>query len=153
MDQAKRKFVEKEFVELLKKLKPDTKGKWGVMSAQQMVEHMSDAFRNASGKLKLPLITPADKLASFQNFALSDKPFKENTKNVLMSETPPAVKNADIQSAIAELDAEIKYFITQYEGNPDFSFTNPFFGELNFAGQISLLHKHAVHHATQFGLM
>jgi hypothetical protein len=30
---------------------------------------------------------------------------------------------------------------------------NPFFGDLNFAENVHLLHKHALHHLRQFGVV
>ena len=153
MDEAKRNFLEHEFVELLMDLRPMAKGKWGVMNGQQMVEHMSEAFRNASGKLVQPMVTPPEKLESYKAFAMSDKPFKENTKNSLMKDTPPELTCRNMTTALNELASEIKYFFEVYDANPSLTNKNPFFGELNFSEQVALLYKHAVHHARQFELM
>ena len=54
--------------------------------------------------------------------------------------------------AIAELQIEIDYFFEVYNGKPELRMTNPFFGNLNYEEQVQLLHKHATHHARQFGL-
>jgi len=43
--------------------------KWGTMNAQQMVEHLSDTFRMASGKISFPMEVPAsaiDKMRAFK---------------------------------------------------------------------------------------
>jgi hypothetical protein len=42
-------------------------------------------------------------------------------------------------------------FVNYFKGNESKLVMNPFFGELNFEQQVRLLHKHAMHHARQFG--
>ena len=137
----------------MQSLKADAKGSWGVLNGQQMVEHMSDSIRVASGRDKMPLHTPVEQVGAYKNFAMSDKEFKPNTKNALMSETPTAIRNTNIQEAIKELENEISAFINYFETNKGAILTNPFFGDLNFEEWTHLLHKHAVHHCKQFGLI
>jgi hypothetical protein len=150
---SKLNFLKNEFPKLLQSLKADANGNWGVMNGQQMIEHMSDSVRIANGKEKTTVVTPAEKVETFKNFAMSDKEFKPNTKNVLMSETPLRIRNANVQEAIKELENELAEFINHFEKNKNGIITNPFFGDLNFEEWTHLLHKHAVHHAKQFGLM
>ncbi len=47
-----------------------------------MVEHLTDAVKNASGKLILPVLNEGEKLQKFKEFLMSDIPFKENTKTL-----------------------------------------------------------------------
>lgn len=54
----KLEFLKIEFPKLVSSLKADDKGSWGVMNAQQMVEHMSDSLRIANGKDKMQLHIP-----------------------------------------------------------------------------------------------
>lgn len=146
-------FLEIEFPKLLHSLSPETKGDWGVLNAQQMVEHMSDSLRIANGRDKMPLHTAVEQVALFKNFAMSDKAFKPNTKNALMGENPSAIRNVSMNEAINELENEISLFINYFENNKGATLTNPFFGDLNFEEWIHLLHKHAIHHCKQFGLI
>jgi hypothetical protein len=111
-------FIRNEFPKMLQQLDPHAKGIWGVMNAQQMVEHMSDMFRNANGKLKIPLHTPADKVGAFKAFAMSDKEFKQNTNNPLLPETPDPIKNSSMQASISELQSEVNDFFSFFEKNP-----------------------------------
>lgn len=53
---VKETFLKTEFIPLLHKLNSTDKGSWGVLNAQQMVEHFADSVMNASGKLILPQI-------------------------------------------------------------------------------------------------
>jgi hypothetical protein len=58
-----------------------------------------------------------------------------------------------MEASIEELKSTIQEFISYFEKNKDATLTNPFFGELNFEEWTKLLHKHAVHHCKQFGLI
>jgi hypothetical protein len=142
----------KNFPKTLSILDPTLKGKWGKMNAQQMVEHMSFAFRWANGRSQTkPAYSPEITQKSYQ-FMMTEKPFRENTPNQLISDEPYAWKHAKMSDAIAELQSEIDHFFEVYSGKPELRMINPFFGNLNFEEQVQLLHKHAVHHAKQFGL-
>lgn len=146
-------FLQNDFIFLLKHLAPDAKGKWGVMNGQQMVEHFIDVLKSASGKLKLPVLNEGERLEKFRAFLMSESPFKENTKNPLLSDSPASTRHSTMQGAIAELQLEMNDLVSLFEGNPTFTTKNPFFGELNYEEVIQLLHKHAIHHLKQFGLV
>lgn len=148
----KLEFLLKTFPKKLKFLAPDTKPDWGKMSVQQMVEHMSEAIRNASGKLHYEVLTPAEKLPVYRDFMLSDKSFKPDTINPMMPTTPLPAKHVDLLSAIAELEVELNDFVSAYKEDPYHKITNPIFGELNFEQWTHLLCKHAIHHLKQFGI-
>ena len=84
---------------------------------------------------------------------MSDKPFKENTKNPLLGEEPAALRYKTVQGAIGALQQELIYFFEAFEKNPALITRNPFFGDLNFEQNVQLLHKHAIHHLSQFGVV
>jgi hypothetical protein len=122
------------------------------MTLQQMIEHFSDSVRIASGKTVITkLVTPPENLERMRSFIMSETPFRENTRNPLLPELPPPVKNATIEKAIEELQAELSFFFNVFEKNKLQFTLNPFFGELNYAENIQLLYKHAIHHLKQFG--
>jgi len=148
----KKKILKEEFTKLLSSLPSEQKGKWGKMNAQQMVEHMSYSFRLGSGRhIEKPLYNPEITQKGY-NFIMTEKPFRENTPNQLLPDEPPVCKNKNMADAIAELQSEIDYFFKVYSENQGLRTINPFFGNLNFEEQVQLLHKHATHHARQFGL-
>ena len=150
--QRKADFLRHEYTKVLLRLDADAPRKWGKMNVQQMIEHMSDYVRIANGKTKMQVVTPEDKLPRMQGFLASEKPFPENTPNVLMSDTPAPVKHATKQDAINELQSEIDHFFAVHEQDAGKITANPFFGDLGFDQQVQLLHKHATHHLRQFGL-
>ena len=146
-------FLKNDFISLLKQTSTDTLPAWGKMGLQQMVEHFSDAVRSASGKLSITQIfTPEENLPKMRAFLMSDKPFRENTPNPLMPETPGPVRNKTIDEALAELRQEIDTFFSVFQNNNQQQTRNPFFGDLDFEQNVQLLYKHALHHLRQFGL-
>jgi len=145
-------FFKEQYIPLIKKLKGNEKGNWGVLSAQGMIEHMSESIANASMRIVHALHTPPELVERYKSFALSDKEFKPGTKNALMTDEAPALRHSSIDNAIKELEEEIKEFLAFYEHKPESIVLNPFFGDLNYSEWLHLLHKHAVHHLKQFNL-
>jgi hypothetical protein len=152
MNTEKLHFLKHDFVPLLKQLAADTKPKWGVMNAQQMVEHFSTTLRYANGRTRLSLHTSEDILPKVRAFMLSEKPFRENTKNPMMEEEPASLKHNSLQESVAELQEELNAFFVVFENDPLLITSNPIFGELTYEENIHLLYKHAQHHLKQFEL-
>lgn len=145
-------FLKEKFIPALKKIVPGTKGNWGVMSPQQMIEHFGDSLANAYGKLVLPYVSPPERKEALHNFLMSDLPFKENTKNPLLPETPHAPRFSGMEEALEKLQKRIDIFFETFEKDPQLTTTNPIFGALNFDENVHLLYKHAKHHLKQFGI-
>ncbi len=152
MIKAKLNFLINVYPGLLRKIDPSTKGEWGKMNVQQMIEHMSDSLREANGKSPRTIVTLETNLSKMKEFLMSEKEFRPNTKNVMMGEEPLPVRNASVQESIDELEKELKDFVKHYKGRGELIVTNPFFGDLNFDEWIQLVHKHALHHLKQFGV-
>lgn len=154
MNAAKIDFLKRRFIPLLKQIPSDTPPQWGKMTLQQMIEHFTDSVRIASGKtVHTDILTPPENFQRVRDFMLSDKPFRENTANPLMPAVPAPVKNISCNAALEELENEIKHFFSVFEKNNLRVTRNPFFGDLNYEENIHLLHKHALHHLRQFGVM
>ena len=128
----KEEFLKSEYIPILQQLSDNEVGLWGVLTPQGMIEHMTDSFGIAYGRIKQELQTKPEMLDRMRKFVLSDLPFKENTKNALMSETPAPLRKNSITEAITELENEIKEFMTFYQNHPWHKELNPFFGELNY---------------------
>lgn len=148
----KANFLRNEYCNILNELPADATRLWGKMNVQQMIEHMSDYLRIASGKTPTEIHTPEENIGRMQSFLETEKPFRENTPNQLMSDEPPALRNTTKAEAVNELQQEINHFFEVFEKDQDRSIKNPFFGLLNFNQQVQLLHKHSTHHLRQFGL-
>lgn len=152
MDNEKLTFLKKEYIPLLQQIPEDTGPAWGLMNLQQMVEHMQGAVDIASGRSAYAGEWVSPNHAQARAFLMSDKPFRENTKNPLLPQEPLAVRNHTLQGAIGELQSSLLEFFHAFESEPGKRVFNPIFGELDFEGQTMLLYKHALHHLRQFGV-
>ena len=151
----KENFLRSRFVSYLQQLHPATPPQWGRLSVQGMIEHFAyDALRNANGKLKYeqPVLKP-EQVQRMRDFLASEKPFRENTKNPLMTEEPAPLQHQTVQAGIGALQLELIDFFRAYETDPSKVIVNPFFGVLNFEQNVQLLYKHALHHLRQFGVV
>ncbi|MFN4006266.1 MAG: hypothetical protein ACK4HE_02025 [Chitinophagaceae bacterium] len=151
--EAKIEFLKTKFIPLLQTIPPNTKGQWGVLSLQQMIEHMGDAFKNAAGKLILPPLTSGETLEKMRAFLMSEKPFKENTQNPYMDAKGAPTRQPNVTAAISRLEKSIADFFNHFAANPNATTSNAFFGELTFEQNVQLLYKHALHHLKQFGVV
>lgn len=154
MSIAKENFLRTRFVQCLQQLDPSTPPRWGKMNVQQMIEHFGgDALRVANGRLKFDkIVVPPERYEKLREFMLSEKPFRENTQNPLLEETPAPLRYKTVQAAIGALQQELICFFEVFEKNPNLATKNPFFGDLNFDQNVHLLYKHAIHHLRQFGV-
>lgn len=150
--EIKKAFLRNEYTAILKTIPSNAERRWGKMNLQQMIEHMTDSVSWATGKCIFNLVTLEENVPKMQAFLISEKPFKENTPNNLISETPPVIRNSSVNDSIEELQNEIDLFLHQFEVEGKEKTLNPFFGELTFDMWVQLLHKHAWHHLRQFGV-
>ncbi len=139
-------------IETLNNLEAKQKPAWGNMSAQRMVEHLTDTFQIATGKNPQPLLIPEDKIEKMQGFLETDKPMARNI------EVPHAPKEAklrqdDLELAIDEFVEEWVLFENQYSNNPEKTENHSYYGPLNFDKWRKLNDKHLNHHFEQFGLI
>lgn len=147
-------FLQNDVIPKLRSADPSTPPKWGKMSFQHMVEHMVLVMKNANGKLKTTeMKTPADQVPAFQQFIMSDKAFRENTKSPAFPEEPLPLRFETVEQGINKLETEISDFFNVYNETQGLKITNPVFGDLDYEHAVTLLYKHANHHLKQFGLI
>jgi hypothetical protein len=151
--QEKISFLQNNLLAAVNSLQGNEVPKWGKMNAQQAIEHMSAFFALSFGKVKMPLVSPEEKLPQLQAFILSDIPFKENTKAAVLPEEPLPVRNDTLDAAKEELTASVHAFFTHFEINPTVTELHPIFGNLDYKHWVHLHYKHVVHHMTQFHLL
>lgn len=153
MNQQQVNFLKNEAVFHLKHLAPDAKGAWGKMNGQQMVEHMAEMMKVANGRIHRAALPDKERMAKTYAWLMTDKPFRENTINPLLSEEPNPTEYNTMQQAIEALQKELDHFFEVFESTPGLRIENPIFGNLNFDEQVQLLYKHFQHHLKQFGLI
>lgn len=149
------KFIATDLETLLPyfdKLQADTRPLWGNMSAQRMVEHLTDTLRIATGETPYPLEIPEDKIERMVAFLDTDKPMAQGLK-VSFAPEDAKLRHEEIDLAIDEyvdvwLDLE-----TLYTVNPGLKNPHPYYGPLDFDQWKRLHSKHLTHHFMQFGLL
>ncbi len=149
---AKAKFLKRDLVQLIQKIPANTQPVWGKMNLQQMIEHLAEYVAMAYGNPEMQLITEEEKVPKIQEWLKTEKPFKENTPNSLLPDTPPPVEFATREEAIEDLQLELNNFFQEFDTTKKKYVMNPFMGELDYGMSIQLLYKHATHHLRQFGV-
>jgi len=134
------------------KLEESSSPEWGNMSAQRMVEHLTDGINMSTGIGDFQLEIPEDRVSKMVQFLDSDKPMAQNIQvSFAKSDTP--LRNEDLDDAIDEFTLTWVDFEELYENQPNFSALHPYYGNLNFEQWKRLHSKHFTHHFNQFGLI
>ena len=134
------------------KLTENTQPLWGAMSAQRMVEHLTDTLRIACGENPQNLVIEEEKLPTMLRFLESDKPMaKEIQVPFALPNTP--LRNEELELAVDEYVDVWLQFEDVYASNPELTHVHPYYGALNESQWRRLHSKHVTHHFTQFGLI
>ena len=152
MSLGKENFLRTRLVGYFQQLHPATEPRWGQMDLRQVVEHLADAVTISSGKRVInEQFTRPEELESMRDFLRSDRRFGRNIPNPWI-QSPILYRHNTLRSAIADLHQELIYFFEVFDAEPGKTTQSPFFGELDFEGNIRLLYKHSLHHLRQFGV-
>jgi hypothetical protein len=122
------------------------------MSAQRMVEHLTDGINMSMGNGNYELEIPEDRVTKMVLFLESDKPMAQNIQVSFATPDTP-LRNADLEEAIDEYTLAWVDFEELNENQPDFTAIHPYYGNLNFEQWKRLHSKHFTHHFIQFGLL
>lgn len=141
-----------EIIQKLDKLNADSKPSWGSMSAQRMVEHLTDTIKIASGKSKFPLEIPEDRIEKMVGFLDSDKPMARGIE-VPFAKKETELRNEEIELAIDEFLLEWIDFEEHYASDENRTELHPYYGQLNYEQWLRLHAKHLTHHFEQFGIL
>ena len=148
-------FIETDlstFLEVFKNLDASTKPLWGNMSAQRMVEHLTDGINMSRGIGDHQLTVPAEKAEQLKQFLHTDKPMAQNIQ-VPFALPNTALRNADLDDAIDEFTITWVDYEEEQELEPEKQAIHPFYGNLTREEWLKVHAKHFTHHFKQFGLM
>lgn len=146
------KFFNQEVPGYLKKLKAETRPKWGTMGPAEMINHLRQGLALSMDDSKRNITTPKDKLPGMKAFLMGDKPFPPNRNKpdeynkYQFSETEFIDKKVELLRAVIALQVHFKK-------NPEFTSIHPSFGVLNKDEWLQLHYKHIRHHFSQFNLI
>jgi hydroxymethylglutaryl-CoA reductase len=140
------------FLEVIANLKENQKPIWGKMSAQRMIEHLTDSIRMSCGLENNVLQVPEEKIERMQAFLASEKPMAKNIEVSFAKENTP-LRNLDMELAIDEFTMAWVDFEEIYSEDQKKVAVHPHYGHLNYEKWIALHIKHFTHHFSQFGLI
>lgn len=149
--QEQKAYLLNQLINDFKAIPQPAKANWGKMNFNQMLEHLIDSCKNASGEISFDTIhSPEERIPAMQAFLMTDKLFKPETKNSMMGEEPAPVMNDNTNALFDELQSQLNRFSARFENQPDLLVRNPIFGDLNEEHWTRLLYKHCIHHLHQF---
>ncbi len=149
--QEQKEYLLDQLVNDFRSLSQPANANWGKMNFNQMLEHLIEACKNASGDIVFDTFhTPEERLPAMQAFLMTDKLFKPETKNAMMGEEPAPVKNENTNALLDELQSQIHRFYERFQQDENLVARNPIFGDLNEELWTRLLYKHCIHHLHQF---
>lgn len=137
----------RELRERLDRLTPDTAARWGKFTAPQMVCHLADCLKMATGELPVPSKNLPIRFTPLKQLIIYVLPFPKGapTAPQLISRKP-AEWSGEVQLLRNEFDSFVKR-------GPSGKFVpHPAFGTLTPKSWGVLVYKHMHHHLTQFGV-
>ena len=147
----------RNYLPLLQNLNPNAKGIWGVMSPQNMVEHLGGVFYSTAMGKGGSLIYPPEQAAKMKaRFMGAYYPFPKNIKRPGTHDkptVPPPLRYGSLEEAIQKLEGAAELFIRTYQTNPEKTDSHGFFGDLTMEEWLHFHIKHIEHHFRQFGLL
>lgn len=135
----------------LQRLQSDQVPNWGEMTAQRMVEHLTDSIRLSFIPHTYPLTVPEDKLPRALAFLESEHPMPKNFRVEFATPDTP-LRCSNLSSAIDELIENCYAQQKWWEENPSATRLHPSFGLLGRDQWLRVHAKHFAHHFEQFGL-
>ena len=137
----------RELKERLDRLTPQHAAKWGRLTAPQMVVHLADALRMATGEIAVAPKNMVLRYTPLKQLVIYWLPFPKGapTAPELLARTP-----ADWPAETADLHAELDRLAAR--GPAALVETHPAFGRLTGRDWGVLIYRHMDHHLRQFGV-
>jgi hypothetical protein len=146
-------FLQKELPQLLEGLHATAEPKWGRMSAQHMIEHLSGIILISNGRFEAPAMYEEEKLAKNYDYIIKEQNrIKRNTKAPILPEEPLPLRFGSLDEAKEKLLKNLDSFFAHFVANPDVKYMHPAFGLLNFEEWTYFHGIHTQYHLDQFGL-
>ncbi len=141
-----------EILRRLRTVRADSQRLWGKMSANQMICHLSDGFRGATGEIE---VAPIGNFLhrTIVKFLLLNLPRVKTIKNYpTMPEINQEIggtKPIEFTADLAELERLIEHFVD--ERNDCSAWSHSLFGRMSRRQWSRWAWVHINHHLTQFG--
>ena len=148
------KFIQPELkiaLTHLRKLTEQHNPKWGTLSPNGMVEHLTDSLNMASGMPMQGIEVPEkywDKMIKILN---SEVELPKNVKATFAPENR-TIRNKSLTDAVAEFERAWLEYERVFKENENLITNHPNYGPLNKSQWKRLLSKHLTHHFEQFSI-
>ncbi|WP_281542877.1 DUF1569 domain-containing protein [Maribacter aestuarii] len=150
---SKRDFLTHKFPELLNTLSSETKGNFGLMTPQHMVEHLIGALSSATTKYKGERISPAtEQQLGMQKFIKSGSVLSHRPSDKTEADLPP-LKYTSLEEAISNIPEAVQRYYAFQDGNPHYKPYASFMGELSYEDLELFHYMHIKYHLWQFSLL
>ncbi len=158
MVQKKSPFVEinrSNIEQYLHKLTENSQPKWGLMTAQHLVEHIEMTLNIANSKVQnFEIATLDDHLEKVREMVFNHKKMPQNHKHPLMkADKLEDLQHENLATAKQKLLIAFDEFELYFKENPERQTKNAVFGLLNKFEWDLLNTKHLNHHFEQFGIL
>jgi oxepin-CoA hydrolase/3-oxo-5,6-dehydrosuberyl-CoA semialdehyde dehydrogenase len=138
----------------LAKLTEQSTAKWGILTPQHMVEHLTHGLHSAVNKIKLDVHTPEEHLEKYTDSLYNYYPFPKNSKTPALEDGVLAdLQFEDLNEAKSKFLEAFDAFELYYKENPESTANNAVFGALDKDLWDLMNRKHFNHHFEQFGIL
>lgn len=148
----RREFLTMQVPQLLTKLTEDSEAKFGLMTPQHMVEHLTWVTKSSLTRASEPEPEMTDSQKFFRKFVDKGAIFKHRPSDKTVADLP-ALKYTSLKEAIEQIPDAVDRLYQTFEQNPDFKTYNPMMGEFTFEDQELFHYQHFKYHFYQFGLI
>ncbi len=132
----------------------ETPPKWGIMTAQHMVEHLGFFNQLALKKISMELITPIEKVDKYTESLYNYYSMPKNFQlPILKKGKTEDLRFESLEKAKAALLAGLQEVEARFKNDPTYRAFNPTFGNLNRYEWKLYCQKHFQHHFEQFGIL
>jgi oxepin-CoA hydrolase/3-oxo-5,6-dehydrosuberyl-CoA semialdehyde dehydrogenase len=152
-EQLREAFLRALLMDALAPLSDGSEGRWGRMTAQQMVEHLGWSLELSTGRAQVDCPTPAEELEWMKRFLYRNRPSPPEFMNPALVDGLPPLRHRDLERAKAALAVELARFLEHAHAEPDAVHTHPVFGPIGMEEWSRTHFKHGYHHLLQFGLV
>ena len=146
-------YLKNEFPNQIDLIQEHLERKWGIMTPQHMVEHLSMLFIISNGKVKAPSFYSEEKerkrkIGFFDLAMPMPRDFSPQGDRKL-----DELRFENMEEAKEKLKITFEQYLTCFEANPATTFNHPVFGMLNYDEWNNFHARHIQHHLIQFGIL
>ncbi len=149
---TKRTFLLEDVPRLLATLDPETEPRFGLMTAQHMVEHIMNDANYMMHRQGEPEGPPTERQLGFQKFIENGAILKHRPSDKTKADLPE-LKFSSLAEAVAKIAPITQAFYEHFDAHPDFKVYNKFMGEMAFEQVELFFSQHWRYHLWQFKLL